>query len=233
MEDMERYGDYNEVDEAPGGNKSLVGKLLKILILTVCVLVVGILALRVIMFNYYPRAMKDIYFTDSLREYYETAGDSFEAKTQSLRAPYDDPDVASFFCDNLIVIEDAGNLQISVRYNTSLIKTLNEKYGIELDKDDPGIFSFKLERVPSIEDGEPYEIGALSYVDSKDNLMYAYYKLVFEDISDEHFALGSWIRLTITLEGVEGAEPYHILVYENTEDYNNFKEYKLKGREKP
>ncbi len=232
MEDMERYGDYNEVDEAPGGNKSIAVKLIKILIAVLCISVVGILALRVIMFNYYPRSIKDIYFTESLTAYYEASGDSFAAKTQSLRAPYDDPDVASFMCDNLIVIEAAGNLQISVRYNNSVIDDINKKYGVELDPDG-NIFTFKLERVPSVEDGDPYEIGTLAYVDSKDNFMYTYYKLVFEDIPEEQFFMGSWIRLTITVNGVEDAKPYHVLVYENTEDYSNFTEYKLKRREKP
>ena len=32
MEDIERYGDYNEIDEAPGGDKNHVALILKILI---------------------------------------------------------------------------------------------------------------------------------------------------------------------------------------------------------
>lgn len=232
MEDMERYGDYNEVDEVPGGNKSLVVKLLKILIITVCFSVVGILAFRVIMFNYYPKSIKDIYFTDSLIEYYNDAGDDFYAKTQSLRAPYDDPDVASFFCDNLIVIEAAGQLQISVRYNSSVFDSFSEKYGVDIDKDSDNLFSFALERVPT-DGGEVYEVGELVHEHDETALMYTYHKLVFEGIAPEHFADGSWLRLKITLNGVEKADPYYVLVYENTEDYDSFKEYELKGREKP
>ena len=233
MEDMERYGDYNEVDEAPGGNKNPVIKLLKLLVLSVCALVVGVLAFRVIMFNYYPKSVKDIYFTDKLAAYYDAVGDEFYPETQSLRAPYDDPDVASFMCDNLIVIKDAGNLQISVRYNSSLFDTIEKKYGVELDPDSDNLFSFTLEQVPGGEEGNPYEIGTLAYSHSEDKLMYTYYKLVFEDIATEEFGDGAWIRLKITLNGVEKANPYYILIYENSDDYNAFKEYKIKGREKP
>ena len=44
MEDIERYGDYNEIDEAPGGDKNHVVTLLKILIISLCVLVIGVLS---------------------------------------------------------------------------------------------------------------------------------------------------------------------------------------------
>ena len=163
MEDIERYGDYNEVDEAPGGNSNIVVKLLKILVLVLCFSVVGLLAFRVILFNYYPKSMTEIYFNDSLTEYYESVGDDFSAKTQALRAPYDDPDFASFFCDNLIVIEGAGQLQLSVRYNSSIFDEINTAYGVQLDPDAENLFTFTLESVPKTDGAKPYTIGELDY----------------------------------------------------------------------
>ena len=231
MEDIERYGDYNEVDEAPGGDGTVI-KLLKIGILALCAAVVGLILFRVILFNYYPKSIKDIYFNDSLTAYYESAGEDFSAKSQSLRAPYDDPDFASFFCDNLIVIEDAGQLQVSVRYNSSIFDSIKTKYGVELDPEAEDLFSFELERVPGGNE-QPYVIGELDYSHSESLMMYTYYKLVFDGIDSAELGDGAWVRLKITIKGVEKAKPYYILVYENTDEYGFFSDYELKGREKP
>ena len=232
MEDIERYGDYNEVDEAPGGGGK-VALILKIAIVALCAVVVGLILFRVILFNYYPKSIKDIYFNDSLTEYYEAVGDDFSAKSQSLRAPYDDPDFASFFCDNLIVIEDAGQLQVSVRYNSSIFDSIKTKYGVELDPKAEDLFSFELESVPSGDGEQPYAIGKLDYAHTESVMMYTYYKLVFDGIDLAEFGEGAWLRLKITINGVEKAKPYYILVYENTDTYGFFSEYELKGREKP
>ena len=39
MEDIERYGDYDEIDEEPSGDKSNLGLIIKILIISLCLLV--------------------------------------------------------------------------------------------------------------------------------------------------------------------------------------------------
>lgn len=233
MEDIERYGDYNEVDEAPGGNKNPVVTLLKGLILALCILVVGLVLFRVILFNYYPKTIKNIYFDEKLTEYYDLQNGAINAKTQALRAPYDDPDFASFFADNLIVIEDVGQIQLSVRYNSSVFDTIEKEYGVRLDKDSENLFTFELERVPFEESKEAEKIGTLTYSESDSLLMYTYYKLVFSDVTFLDSEAPDWIRLKITLNGVDGAEPYYILIYENTEDYSLFENYKLSRKELP
>ena len=233
MEDIERYGDYNEVDEAPGGNKSPVVFLLKALIIALCVLVVGVILFRVILFNYYPRDIKNIYFNDDLKEYYSSTDGDIDAITQTLRAPYDDPDFASFFADNLIVIKGAGQIQLSVRYNSSVFDTIEEKYGVRLDGNADGLFSFELERVPFDKDEQTYKIGELDCAFTDKALMYTYYKLVFDGVDFPDSDTPDWIRLKITVNGIENAEPYYILIYENTEEYSAFEEYKLTGKERP
>lgn len=233
MEDIERYGDYNEIDEAPGGNKNPVATLLKILVLSLCVLVVGVIIFRVILFSYYPSAMKTVYFNDDLRAYYNANGGELGAVTQTMRAPYDDPDFASFMADNLIAIRGAGQLQLSVRYNSSIFDEIEKKYGIRLDEGSTDLFTFELERVPFGEEGEPYVIGELDQVLTDSKLMYTYYKLVFDGVEFYGDGTPDWIRLKITLKDVPGAEPYYILVYENTEEHSAFTEYKLSGKESP
>ena len=66
--DMERYGDYNDIDEPK--KKSAVGLIIKIIAAVLCITVVGTLAFRIITFNYYPESMKRLYFDDTLTDYY-------------------------------------------------------------------------------------------------------------------------------------------------------------------
>ena len=231
MEDIERYGDYNEVDEAPGGNKNPVAFFLKGLVIAICLLVVGVLAFRLVLFNYYPKEIKNIYFNDELTEMYNNG--TLEAKTQSLRAPYDDPDFASFFADNLIIVKEAGQLQLTVRYNSSVFDSIEEKYGVKFDGTEENLFTFTLERIPFDESQEPYSVGELDYSLSDSLLMYTYYKLVFDGVQFLGDGESDWLRLKITLNGVEDAKPYYILVYECTDEYSALTDYELSGKEKP
>lgn len=231
--DMERYGDYNEYeDDIPKGKNPIV-LLLKIAIGLVIFSVVGLLVFRMIFFRYYPDSIKNIYFTDGLLEYYNENPDSFYAETQKIRAPYDDPDVASFICDNLIVVRDAGHLQVSARFNKSLLEDISKEYKIE--KHDIS-FTFRLVRNPENADSEPIEIGNFSGKIEEKNFLYTYYKLAFDGIDfglDEGENKVNWIRLEIYINGVEMESPYMVAVYENNENYSNFSEYELSKGERP
>lgn len=235
MEDLERYGDYNETEEDIPKGKSPVGLILKILVAVLCIAVVGLIAFRVIIFNYYPDNIKMLYFNENLTNYYNQTEGKIGALTQDLRAKYDNPDEGNFFSDNLIVIEGANQLQISVRYNLSLEEKIKEQYGVDLSQS-ADIISFRLVRNPITDEGEPVEIGRLDKVITESNFMYKYFKLVFDDVD---FGLGEgenkaeWIRLEIEIEGVKTEKPYMICVYENHEIYARFSEYKLKSKETP
>ena len=223
--DMERYGDYNEYEDYQYKKKSKAGFVIKLLIGFVCLFVVGILLFRVILFNIYPSAISEITYTNKLRNYYRLNG-SIYAETQDLRTPYDDPNEGNFFCDNLILVRDAGHLQVSLRYNVSIYETIAAKYGVKLDAESLHNFSVRLVRDPSdnSKEGVEYEpIGALSLAYTDEMLMYKYHKLVFDGID---FDGVEWICLEVYARGVE-KEPYRILIYENHVGFGEFKEYKI------
>lgn len=246
--DMERYGDYNEIDEPPRGKRNPVLLLIKIMIALVCISVVGILAFRMILFGYYPDSMKRLHFNDTLTEYYNEREGNIGAVTQSMRFPYDDPDEGNFFCDNLIIIKDAGQLQLSLRYNDSVFDTIAEKYGVTLNPDDDDNFIIRLCRDPrsnetaegdADHDGmtgvvaEP--VGALSVNNRETFLMYNYHKLVFDgiDFGSEDEPKIEWLRLEIFIKGVDMEEPCMVLVYENNAAFSTFEDYVLSDGEAP
>ena len=235
MDDFERYGDYNEIDESPAKSPVLA------FIRTVCVIlvfsVIGFIAFRVFTFNYYPDSVKELYFNDTLTDFYNEREGDIDALTQSLRAPYDDENKGNFFCDNLIIIPELSQLQVSLRYNTSLIESLKSELKLDdLSADDPGSFSFRLYTSGESENEEDHIVGRLDYVGFDSFLMYRYYKLVFDDVdfkmdSDDKV---NWIRLEIFVKGADSDKPYSMVaIYENNENFDTFKEYKLSGGERP
>jgi hypothetical protein len=226
MDDFERYGDYDEIEEEnpPAGNP--VSLILKIVCTVLIVVVVGTIGIRMHTFNHYPKEMKVLYFNETLTAYYNDNGGQLSALTQKLRAPYDNPNEGNFFADHLIVIPEIDQLQICMRYNVSVADTLTGKYGLSaFDADNSAQFSFSLWRSG---DDAGYETGRLSVCFWDSYAMYRYTKLVFDDVD---FDGAGWIRLEIFVEGIE--EPFMIPIYENSESYSKFEDYKLGKGEKP
>ena len=234
MEDMERYGDYNEIDEAP--SKNPVTTVLKFVLAAVCFLVIGFLAFRIIIFNYYPTEIKNLYFNDTLTAYYNSTGGDMEVLTQELRAPYDDEDAGNFFCDNLLVVTEADHLQISLRYNDAIEATFLEKYGVDISESGFDAFTFRLVRNPLTDDGEPVVLAENPEIIRDSLIMYRYAKLVFDGVEfglDAGENKAEWIRLEIELVGAKKPTVFMIPVYENNSDYSSFDEYKLSAKERP
>ena len=231
MDDFERYGDYTEYeDDQPKSRSNIVIRILKIMIGVICIGVIGIFAFRLTLFSYYPDKISDLYFTDNLTAYYNQTDGNIGAKTQSLRSPYDDPDFANFFCDNLIVVDGAGELQVSVRYNNSAIENIKTKLNLQsLDENSESLFTFRLYD----NYGRSY---TPSYVTTDDFMMYHYYKLAFDKIpfAVEGEESPEWIRLEVFVEGQTASEPFSmILIYENHDDFSKFDDYSLSGEEHP
>ncbi len=230
MSDYERYGDYDDIDEDLPKSKNPVMIMLRIMTAVICVGVISIIAFRLFTFNTYPDSVKNIYFNEKLTEHYNATDGDIGAKTQSLRAPYDDPDLGRFFCDYLVVIEDIDQLQITVRYNVATVAALSETLGYDVDGNDPEVFSYRL--VDNY--GKVYDTVGGSVFDTR--AMYRYIRLVFDEVefnpADGHSP--EWIRLEIFVGSDMANEPYAMVpVYENNEDYSSFSNYKLSGKEKP
>ena len=230
MEDMERYGDYNEVDEVPR-SRGPVGLVLRILVTLVIVAVVGMLGFRLVLFEYYPATVKNLYFNEALTEYYEQTGGEIAVKTQHIRFPYDDSEKGYFFSDHLQVIDGADQLQIALRMNVATIDAIEEAYKLEgLSRDNLDYLSYRLV------DNEGRVLGSGGAVATERAAMYRYVKLVFDgvDLFDraDGGAPSQWIRVEIFVN--DAAEPFSMLpIYENNEVHDIFTDYALSRKERP
>ena len=243
MDDMERYGDYNEVDESPTTSPLL--RVIKLVAIVITFAIIGLIGFRIFTFNYYPAETKAMYFTDGLREYYDSTSGDMTILTQKLRSSYDDPTDGNIFCDHLRVVREAGYLQITLRFNNSFEDTLLNKYLTEVNLSDESLFSFRL-----VHNGdENATAGTLVSVEWSEFMMYRYARLVFEDVD---FGEGDdkikWLRLETYIDGVKVTEKnkttgklekterdkiFMNLIYEDHDTYSKFTEHKLTREEEP
>ncbi len=245
MSDYELYGDYNEIEEPP--KKTAVSLIFKGLILLLCLFVIGFLAFRLFIFNSYPDEVTRLYFTEELSDHYNATGGNIGALTQELlnsrNYGYDDSKDGNFFAKSFIYIPKTEELQVTIRYNTSIFKSIEKKYGVKLDENSEDIFSFRLVgmRASDVvgEDDPAGELGSafdaeLKYAGVAESFMYRYVKLSFDgvDLAEGTPDAVDWLRLEIGIKGVEMEEPYMILIYYNVKNFPLIP-YELSKEERP
>lgn len=238
MEDMERYGDYNDPEEeAVPHKRNVLFIFVKWLLVLVIALVVGLLGYRLFLFEHYPKDVKQFILTEqylALRE----DGTAPSVKTQQLRFPYDDNDLdtrnsndlGTFFANFLYICEESGELQITLRINDAGFSDIAARFDMK-DADAKTVaegLSFRLT------DNYGRVYSTLSMVHTTEFAMYHYYKLCFSgiDFTEPSDGLGSpeWIRIEVLFFGED--KPYsYMLIYENNEDYSSFRDYAFTGKE--
>lgn len=226
MDDMERYGDYNDTGEDEAPRKFGFAFALKILGALICICVVGVLGFRVFLFSYYPASIRSAHFTDTLRAY-EESGKEPGLLTQKLRFPYDDNDKGHFFAGYMTVAPGAGEIQFALRYNVSAIAQIAKESGVDgISSEDFSGFCFRLS------DNYGRQYPSVRILSCESFALYRYARLAFDGIDFSSEQPPEWIRLDIYVAG--GAEtPYSsILIYEDNEENHIFADYVLSSKER-
>ncbi|MBR2466449.1 MAG: hypothetical protein IKB38_05920 [Clostridia bacterium] len=246
MDDMERYGDYNEIDAPPG--KSIGRLIVKIVVALICLSVASVLIIRIAMANHYPDFAENIYFDEVLTEHYKKTGGNIGAETQMLMRRYDDPDEGNIFCQNLIIIREINQLQIAVKFNKSVEENLAKKFGKSPDTLSGTAFTFRLVRNnPEGKTADTFSekcvLGTLSVKIFDTGMQYGYYKLVFNGVDfdgEEYFSgkAATWIRLETFLDDgtgtFDGKNKFtQNLIYQNDGKNPEFVPYELSDEEVP
>lgn len=153
-----------------------MGKILKTVLVTGIFLFCGMFILRIGLSDYYPAAAKEVLVNDALSAAYSEDGSAPQAFTQDPVTPYDNKDRAHFFFKFLVVVPEAKQLQLTLRYNDSTLEDIQND--LKLDKlpegDDEG-FSFYLRDA----NGKLYPLSDASY---EHFMIYNYRRLVFDNV---------------------------------------------------
>ena len=172
------------------------------------------LIFRIVIAEKYPDESLKVLYTDKLAAYYEAKGGLPGAVTQDLRVPYNTRNGA-------IWIPEAGNFQITVRYNDSSLATVEKAYremgkDVTLEKAEEGLFAYRLFVCYYDEETKEATYRTFDVAAEKEFsfTIYHYTKLVFEEIPTE---VGNadlrWMRLDVSL--ASQTEVYgHIVAFE-------------------
>ena len=183
------------------------------LCLALCLCVVfGAVFFRIYIAEHYPDGTVRMVFTAPLAEYYQKNQETFFPETQYIRFPYDSADDGNFFAAGLIVVRDAGNLQITMRYNESSLYKVAAFYGLkEVPAPAEGLFRYTLTASHNeTEDGTDFRTYEASFMEEADAYMYRYAKLAFDGVD---FDGAVWMRVDIYYGDEE--KPFgHICIYE-------------------
>ena len=181
--------------------------------LALCLAVLFIAVIfRIRISQHYPEDTVRMVFTPALTEHYRKDPAGFRAETQHIRFPYDSAEDGNFFADALIVVREAGNLQVTLRYNESTLPKVAAHYKLPATpaaKD--GLFRYTLTAsYNEDESGEDYRTYESAYLAEDSAYMYRYAKLAFDGVDFEGAA---WMRVDIYYGDEE--QPFgHICVYE-------------------
>ena len=199
--------------------------------------VFGAIIFRIYIADHYPKDTVRMVFTEPLTEYYTSKNGEITAETQNIRFPYDSAEDGNFFASGLIVVRDAGNLQVTVRYNESTLPKVAAFYGLtETPAPADGLFRYTLTASYHTESEEgDYRTYDMSYLSEDSAYMYRYGKLVFDGVDFEDAV---WMRVDIYY-GDESTPLGHICVCEcETSDGENivdvpFSVYKIDKEDLP
>ena len=188
---MEQYGHMEEVYGPSDKKSSPLVRILKIFIALVLLLLIGFIIFRIWIMESHPAAMEELSFNETLRAHYSEVGRDMKVYTQDIRIPYDDSDEGYFFAHSLFLIPDADQVQITVRFNRSTVKKMQELYGDAVA--DENSFSYRL----SDSQGNVY---LPSDTEKDSRFLYRYRKLTFDGVA---FPLPSEVVLTEKEDGTK------------------------------
>lgn len=182
----------------------IVARLLKWTCYAVIFLVFALLIGRIVIANYYPSTMQSYYITDAMRAA-ATAEHVPAVHRQGLRISYDDHDngsYARFMAANQYYCPELGELQITLRYNSSTLERVAEDFKLDaVPKDADDLFIYKL----SDNNGRTTDVILHREVERK--FMYTYVKLTFGGIDFSAEETG-WCRVEIYYKDTVDGKPY-------------------------
>lgn len=178
---------------------SIIKAMFGLLVFSVCALVLW----RVFFSTKAPDSMKEIHVNPPLAEAYRAHGDELLFQYQNqFSMTYSETNAGYFGISEYVIIPQANQIQVVLRYNNSTLKHLQSDYTLEsLPQKGKEYFDFTLRQITDLtpentEDNS--DLSALqiqrhapSYVAMDTTSLYTYYRLVFDGVAIDESAVCS------------------------------------------
>lgn len=201
----------------------IIKKSLKYLFIALLLLVFGLLGFRMCG-SEVPKTMEKLVWNDQLTAAYQADPDAFSVKQQVSRELVASD--GSFFACNILYIESAEQLQVTIRYTDHMMEELEEEIGADTLREEP--FEYRLLAYEKTEDSgggsssasETREFTDYTYTTERKSV-YTYRRLTFYNIDLNQF--GNVIMQVYLNKDEPEEEPYKELTVRR--DTFTWKEY--------
>ena len=218
---------------------TIIKALFSLFVFSVCALLIW----RVFFSTKEPDSIKDLYVNEALAAAYEAQGGDLEMKYQNqLSMTYTEDNAGYFGISQYVIIPEANQIQIVLRYNDKTLKHLKEDFDLpEIPEKGEELLDLTLRQIIDLtpdnaEDNE--DLSKLSITRHKPSkiitdttALYTYHRIVFDGVEINENDVSSIMLDIYFKDAADYAEKAYgaLLIYDNTAPWF---EYKLTAADK-
>lgn len=212
---------------------TIIKALFSLFVFSVCALLIW----RVFFSTKEPDSIKDLYVNEALAAAYEAQGGDLEMKYQNqLSMTYTEDNAGYFGISQYVIIPEANQIQIVLRYNDKTLKHLKEDFDLpEIPEKGEELLDLTLRQIIDLtpdnaEDNE--DLSKLSITRHKPSkiitdttALYTYHRIVFDGVEINENDVSSIMLDIYFKDAADYAEKAYgaLLIYDNTAAWFDYK----------
>ncbi len=212
---------------------TIIKALFSLFVFSVCALLIW----RVFFSTKEPDSIKDLYVNEALAAAYEAQGGDLEMKYQNqLSMTYTEDNAGYFGISQYVIIPEANQIQIVLRYNDKTLKHLKEDFDLpEIPEKGEELLDLTLRQIIDLtpdnaEDNE--DLSKLSITRHKPSkvitdttALYTYHRIVFDGVEIDEEDVSSIVLDIYFKDAVDYEESAYgaLLIYDNTAAWFDYK----------
>lgn len=211
----------------------IIKALFSLFVFSVC----GLLIWRVFFSTKEPDSVGVLYVNEPLAVAYEKHGDDLEIKYQNqLSLTYTEDNAGFFGISKYIIIPDANQIQIVLRYNDKTLKHLEDDFDLsETPKKGDELLDLSLRQIvdltpqDSADNNDPSALSILRHKPSKvitdTTTLYTYHRIIFDGVEINEEDVSSIVLDIYFKDAVDYEKKAYgaLLIYDNQADWFSYK----------
>lgn len=211
----------------------IIKTLFSIFVFSVCALIIW----RVFFSTKIPESIETLSVNEPLASAYAEHGEDLILQYQNqFSLTYTEKNAGYFGISQYVIIPQANQIQIILRYNNSTLKHLKEDYGLaEIPKKGSDLFDLTLRQITDLtpndesDNNDPAALEILRHTPGEilvdTTSLYTYYRLVFDGVSIDPTAVSSIMLDIYYKEDLDYNKSAYgaLMIYDNLADWFDYK----------